>query len=357
MKKIMCLFTAFLISSCVFFEIPAQEPTGEVLNITPVPELTVISTNINKIIALQCETYLETAWGNQPEQWGYSEDKARRFSLLPLVFKSENEIYFSDFANLRILKYNGVDKEPMQAIYLTPFFPDDYVYSWTSNPQPPVSLISVSQDKIYVPYGYNQIGILSLNGEILNDIAIPDYYYNFSFPSTQDVAWVDREGNLYVFSNTKFVVFKRGWENLEWVKTKAPITRYFWKEYAVQGPVDLISSSNINVYEKDSSGSFSQIYSISIDTGAKSGFFPMFGVDNNGNAYVSVISKNTNEHIYSRYSLLTGEKHLGSIAYPYAGRYTTLIPSVSPNGTIYFIAYNSEDLSIGPKIIKCNFPS
>lgn len=361
MRKATVLFATILIASCSFFETPAQESADKALNLTPEPRLTATSTGVDEIatLQLQCETYLETTWGNQLEQWGYSDDKARRFSLLPLVFKSENEIYFSDFANLRILKYNGRDKEPVQVISLTPFFPENYVYSWTSNPQPPVSLISVSQDKIYVPYGYNRIGILSLDGEILNNVVIPDYYYNFAFPII-DIAWVDGEGNLYVFTSNKLVVFERGWENLKWAETERFFPRFSWDRYlALQDGVSL-SGSNIIVYEKDASGDFSQNYSIPIDIVTKAGitFSPIIGVDDSGNLYIYVTSENSGRHeqIYARYFLPTGEKQLGSIAYPYAGKYTTLIPSVSPNGMIYFVAYSSEDLSIEPEIIKCNFP-
>ena len=362
MRSSTILFATILIASCSFFESPAQESTDKAMNLTPGPRLAATSTGIDEIVALplQCETYLETTWGNQPEQWGYSNDKARRFSLLPLVFKSENEIYFSDFANLRILKYNGRDKDPVQVISLTPFFSENYVYSWAGNLKPPVSLISVSQDKIYVPFGNNHIGILSIDGAILNDIVIPNYYYNFAFPII-DIAWVDKEENLHVFTSDKLVVFERGWENRKWVETKGLFSRYNWNQYlAIQDKVSL-SGSSIIVYEEDTSGSFSQKYSIPIDITTKAGtvFFPMFGVDDNGNLYIYVIPENSDENkrLYARYFLPTGEKQLGYITYPYAGKYTTLIPSVSPNGMIYFVAYSSEDLSIEPEIIKCVFPN
>ena len=119
----------------------------------------------------------------------------------------------------------------------------------------------------------------------------------------------------------------------------------------MQDGVSLFGSSII-VYERDTSGDFSQNYSIPIDIVTKVGtaFFPIVGVDDNGNLYAYVISENPDERLYVQHFLPTGE------AYPYADKYTTLIPSVSPNGTIYFMAYNSEDLSVESEIIKCNFP-
>lgn len=82
----------------------------------------------------------------------------------------------------------------------------------------------------------------------------------------------------------------------------------------------------------------------------------MFGVDKNGYLYLKELSENPAEKLYARYFLPTGEKQVASLPYPYDGQYTTLEPSVSPDGVIHFVAYNNGDLSVAPAIIKCNFP-
>lgn len=363
MKKIFILFVTFFVVSCGFYKTPTQEPqitkgvTFETLNLTVTPEVTATPSGNDEIVALQCTPYLETTWGDEAEQWGYSDDTARRFSLLPAVFKSEDEIYFSDFANLRLLKYDGINKTPRQIINLAPFFPEGYIYSWqTMFVRPPASLISISKDKIYVPYGGNQIGILSLDGEIINNITIPEHYYDYNFP-TIDHAWVDEEGGLHIFEG---VSFKNGWENLDWVETNASTLRYYsWNEYLVMQDGVSLNGSNIIIYEKDTSGNLLQKHVIPIKIilpKVDMIFSPMFGVDKNGYLYLKELSENPAEKLYARYFLPTGEKQVASLPYPYDGQYTTLEPSVSPDGVIHFVAYNNGDLSVAPAIIKCNFP-
>ncbi len=337
----------------------SSEPTHEVLAFTPTPQLTA-TPSYDEIASLQCETYLKTTWGDKPEQWGYSSDMGGRFSLLPVAFNSEDEIYFSDFANLRLLKYDGINKKPVQIISLASFFPDGYVYSWhTMFVPPPGSSISIFKDKIYVPYGGNQIGILSLDGDVINNIVIPDYYYDYNFP-TIDHAWVDDEGNLFVFWRASF---KAGWENHNWVEinesTEATLRRYSWNDYLVVQDGISLNGSDIIVYEKDTSGNLLQKYAIPIQImvpKVDTIFLPMFGIDNNGYLYLKELSGNPSKRLYARYALETGEKQMASMPYPYDGQYTNLYPSVSPNGTIYFVAYSNEDLSVPPKIFKCRFP-
>lgn len=369
MKKIFALFiaSAFFIACCIS-EPVTQVPelsfgaTNEVLTITPTLEVFVTPVIKDETVALQCGTYLETTWGNQTMQWGYSEDKARFFSLLPLAFKSESEIYFSDFANLRLLKYNGIDKYPEQTISLAPFFPEGYIYMWGNFPAPPVSLISISQDKIYIPYGINQIGIVSLDGEIINDVVIPNHAYNFNLPANDKLISVDNNGILYVQSSIQPVFFDNGWQSGNWVElinTNGLINPFYWRDYIVVmgGSVDPEFSSLISLYEISKAENHLEETKITIKTGLHNGYLPSFGVDINGNVYFPAISENPAEQLYARYSLLTGEKQIASLPYPYAGHYKNLEPSVSPDGTIYFVAYNNEDLSVNPKIFTCNFPN
>jgi|GEM_PF-6274731 hypothetical protein len=342
----------------------SSEATPEVLTVTPTPKITATPFYKKGIVELQCETYLETAWGNQAKQWGYSDDTARRFSLLPVVFKSEDEIYFSDYANLLLLKYNGIDKEPVQTISLASFFPEGYVYSWNdgSTYRPPISLISISQDKIYVPYGGNRIGILSLDGKIINDVVIHNHSYNFNLPTNNKFISVDKNGILYVQSSIQPVFFDNGWQSGNWVEllhTQGLINPFYWQDYIiVMGETinpDLISL--ISLYEIPKSEKSIEESQIVIPTGLDNSFLPLAGVDDNGNAYISIKSENPDERLYARYSIPTGEKQIASMPYPYFGQYTNLVPSVSPNGIMYFVAYNNEDLSIAPSIIKCNFPN
>lgn len=341
-----------------------SESTNEVSTLTPIHTLTATPSRNDEISPLQCETYLETMWGDRLGQWGgYSEGKGRFFLLLPLVFNTENEMYFSDFVNLRLLKYNGINEKPVQNIPLTSFFPEGYVYSWISPPYPPpVSLISISQDKIYVPYGGNRIGVLSLDGKIVNDIVIPNHAYNFNLPANDKLISVDNNGILYVQSSIQPIFFDNGWQSGNWVEllnTNGLIDPFYWRDYVVVmgGSVDPEFSSLISLYEISKAENDLEETKIAIKTGLHNGYLPSFGIDINGNVYFPVISENPAEQLYARYSLPTGENQVASLPYPYAGHYTNLEPSVSPDGILYLIAYNNEDLSVSPKIIKCNFPN
>ncbi|MEW6092325.1 MAG: hypothetical protein AB1531_00010 [Chloroflexota bacterium] len=307
------------------------------------PSVNGLPSPIPNTVDLDCETYLTTNWGKGPAEWGFPDGSNGeiRTRLLPLRFDSFSRLYFSDFINRRLLRYEQTNASP-EPISLEPFF------IW-ENPFPLYFSIAIRGDKIIVPYGYNQIGILSLStGEVVGNVELP-YNYDVFMPA-DSVIEVDFKGRLCTSNG----IFDVGWENGRWNKISEHgcIDSFFWHDYIVG------SSSSLSVYEEVLElFHLEQQVSVLVDTGLPKARFPfssLFGVDENGNAYLSLLSATRYRAYYARYAFPTGKTSIGRMS-PDIG-YTVTVPSVSPDGILYILAYSDKDLSIQPRIIKCRFP-
>jgi hypothetical protein len=222
--------------------------------------------------------------------------------------------------------------------------------------------IAIYQSNIFIPYGGGYIGILSSEtGNFIGSIQLPDYHYDPNFP-TRNIIQVDKKGRLYVFgkpeeyySPIQSVFFNPGWKDNKWNKVEIPeemtsiANPYFWGDYIVSEVFD-VSTTTIVI----SVSSLENFTYTPIDTELPKIQTPsLFGVDNNGNAYL-IVNSTPPTWIYAKYNLQTRQMQLGQIQLDTG--YTIAVPSVSPDGILYLPSYSDKVLSVKPAILECKFP-
>jgi len=292
------------------------------------------------MVDLHCENYVTTRWGNETTEWGFPDGFHGSINtrLLPLKFDLENRLYFFDFANERLLIYND-DSSP-KPISLKPLL------IW-EEPTPFFFAITVHEDKIFIPYHANYLGILAVNGEVLARVKLPFSYDKF-LPA-ESVVEIDPNGRLCTFKGT----YDKGWENGEWRKVAGGcMDTYFWDDYSVTGDKNVAMTNEILEIQNLTQGS-----TWFLETGLPKSNYPissLFGVDSTGNAYLGVTSTPPT-WIYAKYSLVTHQTQIGRMQLD-AG-YTVAVPSVAPDGTLYILVYADRDLSVHPRILRCEFPA
>jgi len=126
------------------------------------------------------------------------------------------------------------------------------------------------------------------------------------------------------------------------------INPYFWGDYIISESYGVSTRLIIEQSSLDL-----QTF-VSIDTGLPRVRTPaLFGVDDDGNAYL-VVGSTPPIWTYAKYSLLTHQIQVGQMQLDTS--YTIAVPSVSPDGILYILTYSDKDLSVSPRIIKCEFP-
>lgn len=356
MRKYLLLLFTFLASACVSLSGTSAPPLsithtsdpsiGNFPTITSLPEALLSDLDLVAphyiVSSLSCENYVETTWGNGAGQWGPSVDSSgelqRRF--FPPVFNSNGELYILDSENHRLLKYDGITINPVQVISIP-----DYYFTF------PASLaVTIAKDRIIIPYGVNMIGIMSLDGQVVKDVQLPnDYSYNMLAPGWF-LAWVDERGGLLVKSD-KGIYFDVGWADGKWNKISEgnfAIRPFSWQGYI--GDMNSVQPK-IQIYKIDSSTNFLAEPANQFDTGLSAGF-NFIGGDNKGRVYIEVFSDGT-QVFYARYSILDGAKQIGIVEGDLLGQ--IIQSGVASDGTIYMITYHREDMNMGPRIVKCNF--
>lgn len=372
MKRLcLSLFVLFFISACAFVGENTKTPSAIASTLTsavqtetpamvstlpasPMPFAQEEYGNVN----LFCETYIETTWGNGPGQWGWPDGLEYRPSiLLPVKFDDIGRLYFADYMNLRLLRYDDTNFSP-QEISLKSFTSEvPWLFPFRFS-------IDIYRDEILVPYGVDNLGVLDSNtGAVVSSIELPGYDYDPYYPAFTTIA-VDKRGRLYVFgkpeeyySPIRSVFFKPGWKSNEWKKVEAAekleenryiINPYFWTDYIISE----FYGVSTNIIIKQSSLDLQTF--VYIDTGLpRERTTALFGVDDDGNAYL-VAASTPPTWAYAKYNLLTHQMRIRKMQLDTS--YTIAVPSVSPDGILYILTYSDKDLSVPPRIIKCEFP-
>jgi hypothetical protein len=286
---------------------------------------------------LNCRDYVEARWGSDSTEWGFPDGRhgSRRTELLPLRFDMIGRLYFFDFANERLLRFDGKNTLP-DVISLKPFL--------SMEDPPPFSYsIAIQQNKIIVPYYSDQLVILSISGDVVGSIKLP-FSYDVFLPA-RSVVEIDPQGRLCTFKGT----YDIGWADGIWKKVNGGcMDSYFWENYIVSGSTS-VAESEIVLDLYDIKLETSRLVYTDLPNVYLLSSISLFGVDHLGNAYLD-----TGHMTYARYSLVTGQTQLGNLKLD--TNYTVAIPSVSPDGTLYILAYSDKDLSVHPRILACEFP-
>lgn len=357
MKLKFHLFITLLLLSFLFVSCLAEKVDG----LTTSAPSTIPAAKNDKIslpsyaVNLDCATHLSPGWGSDRGTWGFPDQPDGLPYLLPLKFDNAGRWYFSDYSNLRLLRYDKRDFSPVE-ISLKSLVPESWALKFS---------IAIYQDKILIPYEANRIGVISLNtGDLVGNLQLSDYHYDPNFP-TREVVKVDGDGRLYVFARSNNdgtlhnLFFYPGWENGKWEQVEMPediqedlagvANPYFWNNYMVSQVYDasteIIVLHVLNLDEQTS---------VFVNTGLRKVRTPaLVGVDNGGNAYL-IANVTLPIWAYAKYNLLTHQIQLGQVD---LGRnYNVVAPSVSPDGLLYIIAYSNQAKSIPPKIVVCRFP-
>ena len=113
MRKLSLLFFFFLVSC------QAENPVAVLSTTFPAENEKALSSS--DTVKLNCDTYMTTVWGDGPGQWGFPDGlEYRPATLLPLEFDDAGKVYFADYINLRLLRYDEVGSQPAE-ISLKPF--------------------------------------------------------------------------------------------------------------------------------------------------------------------------------------------------------------------------------------------
>jgi len=313
---------------------PLQTETIPMATASPSPTALPTLDGYDQQVDLHCETYVETTWGSGPGQWGDPVQLGGKYRHFPPpVFNEQGELYVSDYANHRLLKYDGYSPFPVQVIHL----PDRYFSL-------PLGVPVVTLHNILVPYDSNKIGILTLDGQEVKDIQLPYEYYYSSPPPIL----TDSRGGLFI-NGERLAYFDVGWEEEEWnevssvpAPSEALIT---WDGFVgVAGPYD--KGSTLPLYKIDPLSDF--LNGSWVDRGLPRGPFLFSGADQEGWAYMYAVRG------VARFSIPIQTRQIGILPSEIALQVRNL--GVAPDGTLYLIVYDREDVTVQPKIVKCRFP-
>jgi len=299
-------------------------------------------------VDIKCETYLETTWGDGFGQWGDPTKLHRDHDFFtPPSFSSKGEVYISDFANRRLLKYDGRSPYPIQSIELPKYYfsvPGTLTLPWAT----PI----LTQDLILVAYGMNKIGLLYLDGKEKGDITVPYDYYLLLSP--WQVISVDSRGGLFV-NGEKLSYFDVGWQEEKWNQISTipspHLGLFVWNDLVGFEGAD--KGLALLLYKINPSSDFLNNPWQTKKTGLP--FGPLIaGTDKDGWIYIYGNESFNSMPVFARYSLLDGQGQIAAIPNEIAP--SIIRSGVAPDGTIYLILYNKNDVAVDPKIVKCRFP-
>ena len=337
----------------------SKKPTA---TMTPLPDTDVV------ISTLVCETYLETIWGSEPEQFGYDfENHLSRDTNwkgpFSLQLDEMGNMYVPDHVNNRIAVYLSGEKTP-QLINL----PDNFIVKdGLGNPMRSWRNFYVSHGKIYLLFiddnDWNwKLSILTTKGEILQILEMDEYFFGnpmSSLPvksdrvggifvditglSMGDIAYFDNNLNIQYNITSRLFYFDQlviGFDNGVYAFYKDKLM-YFGKT----------KDLHLSKFEKPewNIGGLGSSINESIKSNEVFRSIPI-GVDTNGNIFLMFLYKE-NKALVARFSK-ANNRMIFSDSYIYFTFYNL---SLAPNGDLYALDYDQENPEIPPKILVCKF--
>ena len=297
---------------------------------------------------LRCSVYIETTWGSSSGEWGdpVQEAALRHDVFPPPAFDNDGNLYISDFINQRLLEYNNSNSLPTALHLPKAYFDSPFPLPYTK----PHTAIEITMNNILVPYGENKLGILHLDGTEDKTIELPYKHHILYSPHT--LVLVDDRGGLIV-NGERYAYFDVGWKDGQWNEISSTLGPqqglFLWDD--VIG-YSTLAGTQVVLSIIDPSGNFlDDLYSQSTiklpETGGD-----VLGVDDTGDLYFKIWNPVTPTYI--RYSLHSTQSQVGFISN--IPDEQIIRSTISPDGAIYLIVYDREDITVQPKIVKCHFP-
>jgi hypothetical protein len=323
------------------------QPTDEPTPVLSLPSFAPPSKYESKTVS--CETYISATWGSGLNQWGDPVNLGRAHdSFSAPVFTPKGDLLLTDYANRRLLVYDGNKQTPIRVIRI----PDEY-YSSSSfeTLRSPVYSIAVSDEFIVVPYDLQMMGVLSSDGQVVSNIRLP-YSFNSMSPVSQPL-WIDSYGGL-LFNGEKIAYFAPGWQTGTFREISAGsdwlLEPFYWEGYigAQSGALQELWLYRID-YSIDFLTSRSEV-----QTGLPPTAF-LIGADGDGHVYFEVTSTTTSYMDGAYIVNFSLKDHTGAVGkLPNDIASSIISAAIAPNGNIYFVVYENNDSTDQPMLVRCH---
>lgn len=374
LKKILRCITLLILCSCSVLE-KSHADSMIVKDVTPTvyphqesaafPVSTVESlASIQSItVSLECSTYWETNWGTGNNQLGYnSKVEGNPGPFFPPVFDESGNIYIADRFNHRILVFAG--GEEIRSISTPSTWPqegaDDTGKRWSN--------LVVQRGSLYLRFSewvenrvIDKLGIFTFDDQHWKIIDLAPYYPHHSILAQTITA--NGSGGVYIRLDPGLVYFDAqhyleliypgltadetlllGWDKNLYLYAYHSDKLTGWSEQ--RRPFIDLTQPTFEMY-----GVFSFLGQRSANQLPLHRQF--LGADVYGQIYLSHSRSDVQTPwIISR--LLPDERMLIGEIPPYIlSAFTKL--SLAPDGRVYGMTYDPEDISILPRIIQCHF--
>jgi len=320
------------------------------------------SQSIRSVVSLRCSTYVETQWGSGTGEFGLcpatSSEMAR--GPYPPKLDEQGDVFILDKVNWRILRYTG--SVTPQAIPIPASFTsrDPCVYStygW--------AYWNVSKDRLFFVFSPwkeakrgDWLAVLSLKDHKQQIIDLEPYYPLHSPYANSLIS--DKQGGVYLLLPPAGVVHFDIDLRPEFKYLGADSSIY--ENLAVGWDGNLytywLEGDRLNNWGKNNLAfihgeSLSWMTDIISATGIISPTYTrLLGADIQGRLYFR--TEQGAKWLFVRISA-SGDRRLVA-ALPEELSSSFYGSDLAPDGSLYDLIYNSEDPSVKPKIVKCEFP-
>jgi hypothetical protein len=313
---------------------------------------------------LQCSLYLESQWGSDLSEFGFITytTTGKDFIRGPYspTFDEMANMYIADPVNQRVLQYPVGSIIPRAIKIPESYILDNYSnYRFWSN-------VSVSNGKLFLVFNkirndrlIQQLAVLSMDGreEQINDLE--PYYPLMSVSSSPVMS--DKHGGVYLDLTPIGIVHFDDLFRPEIIQDRDGnifenlAIGWDGNLYSYEFTNDLLnnwgqSNQTLLIAKGEPLSSITNIISTTLDKSPS--FGRIIGADSKGRL---ILSYRTNENIL-RIIRISEEKW--ELATVLSEGTRDLFPlSLSPDGSLFGIIYNSSDQTIKPRIVKCMIQS
>ena len=315
-------------------------------------------------LTLQCTTYIETAWGAGPGEFGLcpasSEQMGRPY---PPVLDARGNLFILDRVNQRILKYSGSTMPQVISVPSSYVLRDPCSYATRG-----LSNLSVYADRLFLLFPayrdgrlVEHLAVMSPSDQEEQIISLEAYYPRYS----RSAPIADGEGGAYILLPPEDVVYfdarfrpELMFLGIDEVGIKGLVVGWNGNLYTYSaGRDDLTDWGTGNDYFRHSEPVSRRTGVISATQIASATWKRLIGVDAQGRFYFKIgVDEQGIGYRFVRISASGDEMAVATVP---DGVLDSVLPSFSlaPDGSLYGMSYGlaEPDPSVKPRIIKCAF--
>ena len=335
-------------------------------NATESPQAPLIpEANVSRRI-LQCETYIETTWGNKEGQLGLCPVSSEQMDgPYPPVLNAHSDLFILDRVNQRILHYSKGELLQTIAIPSSYTFREPCSYSTRG-----LSNLNTYGDRLFLrfPSFHNErlveyIAVLSPAGHEEAVISLEAYHPRY--PPSAPVA--DTVGGFYLLSPTLSVLYFDADFRAEFMGIKADellgsgglVIGWDGNIYTYSASYDhLINWGTDNSRLRLGGEPISQMANVISTTQMTSSIWTVFlGADIQGRLYFGIREKSNVGYVVVRISAWGGRMVIATVPDGVLDTGASPAFSLAPDGSLYGMSYGlmTPDPTLNPRVIKCTF--